>query len=131
MRNALREGKWKSLLMGLGFSVSSLLAGGLLGILYVKLFVPAKEMGWDGIADMLGGLMVGGAIGLFAGIYLAWKLPLRKQAMGTGASNWQRLIVMLHPPSRSSRGGRKLSLLILSPKRLRTQAARCGQNRRG
>ena len=85
MNQMNQPGRWKSLLMGLIFSVSSLLAGGLLGILYVKLFVPAKEMGWDGIADMLGGLMVGGAIGLFAGIYLAWKLPLRKQAMGTGA----------------------------------------------
>jgi len=38
----------------------AVLAGAMLGGLYVKLFVPKTGMGWDQMADALGGLMVGG-----------------------------------------------------------------------
>ncbi|MEM8488463.1 MAG: hypothetical protein AAF564_23140 [Bacteroidota bacterium] len=46
-------------------------AGISLGILYVRLFIPKPDMGWDGIADMLGGMMVGALLGLVAGSVLS------------------------------------------------------------
>lgn len=45
-------------------------AGIALGILYVRLFIPRPDMGWDGIADMLGGMMLGALLGLVAGVVL-------------------------------------------------------------
>lgn len=65
-RRALSTASWGLLLGGLG-----LVAGALLGGLYVRLFVPRTGMGWDQLADALGGLMVGGALGALAGIALA------------------------------------------------------------
>lgn len=58
----------KSARIGAALAVlaSCALAGGGVGLLFVRLFVPRKAMGWDGLADMLGGLMVGAAIGVAA-----------------------------------------------------------------
>jgi len=63
---------WGLLLGGLG-----LVSGALLGGLYVRVFVPPTGMGWDQIADALGGLMVGGTVGAAAGIALALGLSGR------------------------------------------------------
>jgi len=62
---------------GLVAVVCAAVAGALLGTLFVVLFVPKTGMGWDQIADALGGLMVGGLLGVIAGIVLAVVLDVR------------------------------------------------------
>ena len=44
------------------FLILSVAAGALLGGVFVRLFVPRANNGWDGMAQVLGGLMVGGLI---------------------------------------------------------------------
>jgi len=59
--------------------LTGLASGAVLGGLYVKLFVPRAAMGWDGIADALGGLMLGGLIGLVVSIVLASALTVKRR----------------------------------------------------
>ncbi len=61
------------------------LAGAVLGALYVRFFVPKTGMGWDQIADALGGVMIGGAIGLVAGFILSFRLTTRRSLLGVAA----------------------------------------------
>ncbi len=75
-------GIWGRLVVGAGLLGSTTLVGTALGSLWVKLFVPRKAMGWDGIADALGGLMLGGLVGLLAGVILAVLLSRRAQVVG-------------------------------------------------
>jgi hypothetical protein len=58
-------------------------AGAFLGLLFVALFVPKTGMGWDQIADALGGLMLGGLIGIGLGIALAVTLDVRRKLIAT------------------------------------------------
>ena len=74
------------ILSGLALCVTSVLAGISLGLLYVRLFVPPKAMGWDGIADVLGGMMVGALLGLVAGIVLIRAFKPKKQLQTSGLS---------------------------------------------
>jgi hypothetical protein len=53
------------------------LLGAAIGLMSVRLFLPEPTMGWDGIADALGGMMVGGGLGLLTGAYLAGGLSVR------------------------------------------------------
>ncbi len=55
------------------------LSGALLGGLFVRFFVPQTGMGWDRLADALGGLMVGGLLGIVAGAVLAALLSARRR----------------------------------------------------
>ena len=66
-------------LVGLVTTASCVVTGAILGIVFVKLFVPKRGMGWDQIADALGGLMLGAALGLVLGVVLAIRLPPRRQ----------------------------------------------------
>jgi hypothetical protein len=59
--------------------------GATLGGLYVRLFVPRTGMGWDQLADTLGGLMLGGLIGLVAGGVLAAILDTRRRWLAAAA----------------------------------------------
>ena len=76
-------GSWGNNLLGVlgallltGFAA---ILGALLGLLYVRLFVPKTGMGWDQLADVLGGLMLGGLIGLVAGaVGVALMAPRRR-----------------------------------------------------
>jgi hypothetical protein len=54
-------------------------AGALLGGLYVRLFVPKTGMGWDQLADALGGLMLGGLLGFAVGVALCFFLKARRR----------------------------------------------------
>jgi hypothetical protein len=58
--------------------------GALLGLLFVALFVPKTGMGWDQMADALGGLMVGGVLGVVVGIVLAVALDVRRKLIAAG-----------------------------------------------
>ncbi len=64
---------------GVGTLTSMLLAGAALGMVYVKLFVPRKAMGWDGLADVLGGIMLGGLVGVVIGLALVALVSVRTQ----------------------------------------------------
>ncbi|MEM6704630.1 MAG: hypothetical protein AAF690_18065 [Acidobacteriota bacterium] len=55
-------------------TLSGTFVGALTGVLFVRFFVPATGMGWDRLADALGGLMLGGVVGLFGGALLSWRL---------------------------------------------------------
>lgn len=76
----------KRILTGLVLIAAGILAGAALGLLYVKLFVPKTGMGFDGLADALGGMMLGALIGMIAGGLMAFRLPIRKQWMGVGVA---------------------------------------------
>lgn len=58
--------------------------GAVLGLLFVRLFVPRTGMGWDQLADALGGLMVGGLLGLVAGGVLIFLLGTRGRFLAAG-----------------------------------------------
>jgi hypothetical protein len=51
--------------------------GAAIGLLGAKLLSPPGGMGWDRIADMLGGLMLGAGLGVGAGLYLTVGLSAR------------------------------------------------------
>ena len=61
--------------------ISGFLSGAVTGGLYVKLFVPRAAMGWDGIADALGGLMLGGLTGVVVSIILISTISVRHRLM--------------------------------------------------
>jgi len=56
--------------LGISMTFVGFLAGGLLGALF------ASGMGWDRLADTLGGVMLGTLIGFGTGIFLAVRLPV-------------------------------------------------------
>lgn len=80
----------KKVLSILGLSLTCSLAGLALGVLYVRLFIPAPAMGWDAIADMLGGMMAGALLGLLTGAVLYRQLPqgqrIRAGLIATGVA---------------------------------------------
>lgn len=67
------------IIAGLALLVSNLIAGVGLGLLWVKLFIPAKQMGWDGLADVLGGIMVGGLLGIVVTVLAVFLVSIRVQ----------------------------------------------------
>lgn len=69
--------------------------GALVGVLFVRFFVPQTGMGWDRIADALGGLMLGASAGLLAGALLAWRLPARSRNRTAAAALVLCLAVVL------------------------------------
>lgn len=83
----------------LGLMSACSIAGTSLGILYVRLFIPKPDMGWDGIANMLGGMTVGALLGLGTGIVLYRLLQPGKRilaglsAIGVGLVTFAGLIV--------------------------------------
>ena len=54
-------------------------------MLFVRLFLPESQMGFDAIADMLGGIMMGMLLGIISAIVFIVVLPLRKQWLAVGA----------------------------------------------
>ena len=82
--------------------------GGLLGIilggLFVKWLMPRSGMGWDQLADLLGGWMVGGLLGLAVGLALFLRLPQRSRLWaGAGLVGVSLIMVggliLTRPPS--------------------------------
>jgi len=69
------------LLAGVAVVLATGLLGAMLGGLYVRLFVPRTGMGWDQIANALGGLMLGGLIGLVVGLVVALTTSTRVRAI--------------------------------------------------
>jgi len=67
-------------------ALTSALLGASLGGLWVRLFVPKKQMGWDALADALGGLMLGAVIGLAAGAIVATFLSMRGRLLASLAA---------------------------------------------
>lgn len=59
------------------------IGGALLGALYVRLFVPRTGMGWDQLADALGGFMLGGLLGLALGAVGAVRFEPRSRWLAT------------------------------------------------
>jgi MFS family permease len=76
----------KRIITGLVLLAINLIAGATLGGLWVKLFVPRKAMGWDGLADMLGGLMVGALLGGVVTVLLVFLLSVRWQWVWIGGA---------------------------------------------
>jgi hypothetical protein len=83
-RNARADGSLSGVLSALLLPLVAAVAGALAGGLYVRLFVPKTGMGWDQLADMLGGLMLGGLLGLVAGVALCFFLTARQRWAGAG-----------------------------------------------
>ncbi len=83
--NGKKKSNWLMLVItGLVLLVSNLIAGAALGLLWVKLFIPPKAMGWDGLADVLGGIMVGALLGLVVSALMVFLLSIRVQWMWIG-----------------------------------------------
>lgn len=93
-----------SVLAGLAFALSGLLAGGFLGLVAVRLFVPRGGTGWDDLGNALGGLFLGGLLGFVAAAFLIPMLTTRRQVQASVA-----FVVIA--------GGSLLLLLALRPAR--------------
>lgn len=74
-------------------ALTSALLGASLGSLWVRLFVPKKQMGWDALADALGGLMLGALVGLVAGAVLAAFLSMRGRFLGSAVATAAMVLV--------------------------------------
>jgi hypothetical protein len=75
-----------SIAIGFILIASSALAGALLGTVFVRFFVPRTGMGWDQLADALGGLMLGAIIGLVAGIFATVRFDTRRRLVATAVA---------------------------------------------
>ncbi len=83
--NGKKKSNWlMRVITGLVLLASNLIAGAALGLLWVKLFVPHKAMGWDGLADVLGGIMVGTLLGLVVSVLVVILLSVRVQWVWIG-----------------------------------------------
>lgn len=78
-------GRLARFLAGVALTLACAVLGISLGLLWVKLTVSARSMGWDAIADMLGGIVVGGALGLLAGAWLSAGLSAQARWWSAGA----------------------------------------------
>ncbi|HYJ78736.1 MAG TPA: hypothetical protein VEW03_03965 [Longimicrobiaceae bacterium] len=65
------------LLPGIGLAASLSLVGAAAGGLVGGRLLDGSGMGWNQLANMLGGMMVGGGVGLVAGVVLARTLEVR------------------------------------------------------
>ncbi|MEM7343946.1 MAG: hypothetical protein AAF485_06860 [Chloroflexota bacterium] len=72
------------IIAGLAVLVSNVIAGVALALLWVRLFVPPKAMGWDGLADFLGGIMVGTLLGVVVSVVIIALLSIRVQWIWSG-----------------------------------------------
>lgn len=82
--NEKKEPNWLlRIFTGLIFLVFNLIAGAALGLLYVRLFVDL-DMGFGGVADALGGVMVGSLLGLILSIVMLFFLSVRAQWIWIG-----------------------------------------------
>lgn len=81
----------KRVLAGFVLVVGCLFAGALFGIVAVRLLRPTTSSGWDGIADALGGLMLGGGTGLVVAIVALFTVRARLP-LAAGIA-WLALIV--------------------------------------
>ena len=70
------------IITGVCLLLSSTVAGAVLGLVWVKLFATAESMGWDALADALGGMMLGGLVGLVIGGLMIARLSVRRQWAG-------------------------------------------------
>lgn len=68
-----------ALIAGLVLALACAFVGASIGLLGARLLSTPTGMGWDAIADALGGLMVGGVLGLGAGLYLNVGLSVRSR----------------------------------------------------
>ncbi len=63
--------KWKTLLMslliGLLITLLCVIAGGFIG---GRVLTPDAAMGWDAIANMLGGMMIGAGCGVIISVFI-------------------------------------------------------------
>ncbi len=82
MNNNSQPSTLTKILTGFGLVSTCTFAGIALGLLFVRLFIPKKTMGWDGIADALGGVMIGALIGFVASLLLIKLLSLKQQGKG-------------------------------------------------
>lgn len=73
--NATR--RFHALVAGLALTLACGVFGAAVGLLGGRLLSTPTGMGWDTLADTLGGMMVGGVLGLGAGLYLAIGLSVR------------------------------------------------------
>lgn len=71
---------------GLLLVLTSILGGALLGAVYVRFFVPRTGMGWDQLADALGGFMLGALLGFIVGFVAAGRLEARGRLIAAGAA---------------------------------------------
>ena len=84
MNGKNQPSKWKRVISGVVLIASTLIAGAAFGILWVRLFIPRKAMGWDNLADFLGGMMVGALLGLVVGAVMVFLFSIRTQWMSIG-----------------------------------------------
>ncbi len=72
---------WRGFTSGLLLLVSALLCGLIVGGAVAGRLMPASpgEMGWDRLADALGGMAVGAVVGLSAALYFVRRWSVRQR----------------------------------------------------
>ncbi len=83
MSNSPGITRLKNILKALSLLLTSSLTGLMLGLLVVRFLIPPKAMGWDGIADALGGAMLGGLTGIAAAVTLLLLQPAKSWLRST------------------------------------------------
>jgi len=82
--NEKKETNWVlRIFTGFVFLVSNLIAGAALGLLYVRLFVDI-DMGFGGVADALGGVMIGALLAFVVSVVMLFVLSVRLQWIWIG-----------------------------------------------
>lgn len=130
MRHATKLHPALRLALGLATTASLAATGAITGVVFVRLFLPKRDMGWDAIADALGGLMVGALLGLVLGVMLAIYLAPRRQlgalavAASLFAASW--LTLYLTQPHRADKPGSSVGRIEIRPSGLEQVAKRDG-----
>jgi hypothetical protein len=71
---------------GILFAIAFPIFGAMAGGFTASKILPTSDMGWDQIAQALGGVMVGGAIALPLAAVAVWKLPPRALYFASAAA---------------------------------------------
>jgi hypothetical protein len=129
MNERTRRSNFVVFLLAALFLLASTAFGGLLGGLYVRFVLPRAADGWTGIAQALGGLMIGGALGLVAALVVLAPLVRRGPSALAKSIGWVAagvaavvVVLVLARPERPGDPAPRLDDGVQEPKAVTSEA---------